>query len=165
MKHLRVLLKTMRSLLIGMMQKYPGDVRTCSPGTPGLVWVLVEGGQEYGGGSGKKSGQECRGGMIRVLGTRRQSGVNCEVTEGSGGRPTSRLCQGPAQEGPCVGRRESVRLWGCGKTSALVCCPDCSPACPQEGGRGKERAIRTSSWFFAGSSGHRRAAGEAEVAD
>lgn len=45
-------------------------------------------------------------------------------------------------------------------------CANCVPACPQEGGKGKERKKSSkSSWFFAGSSGQRFAVEEDEAPD
>lgn len=44
-------------------------------------------------------------------------------------------------------------------------CANCLSACPQEGGKGKERRNSKSSWLFAGSSGQRFAVEEDEISD
>lgn len=44
-------------------------------------------------------------------------------------------------------------------------CANCLSACPQEGGKGKERSNSKSSWLFAGSSGQRFAVEEDENSD
>lgn len=58
-------------------------------------------------------------------------------------------------------RSEHVCKW----SSPPFPCANCLSACPQEGGKGKERGNSKSSWLFAGSSGQRFAVEEDEISD
>ena len=58
-------------------------------------------------------------------------------------------------------RSEHVCKW----SSPPFTCANCLSACPQEGGKGKERGNSKFSWLFAGSSGQRFAVEEDEISD